>query len=72
MSVALPLEKMSLADKLETMETLWEDLSRHAGDIAVPDWHYEVLAERETAVREGTESFIDWETAKDQLRNSVK
>jgi hypothetical protein len=63
---------MSIADKLETMETLWEDLSRHAGDIVVPDWHYAVLADREAAVREGTESFIDWEAAKDQLRNSVK
>lgn len=72
MSIALPLDKMSVADKLETMETLWEDLSRHAGDIAVPSWHYDVLADREIAVREGTESFIDWETAKNQVRNSVK
>lgn len=72
MGVSLPLDKMRVADKLETMETLWGDLSRHAGNIVVPDWHYEVLAERETAVREGTESFIDWETAKNQLRNTIK
>lgn len=72
MSVVLPLDKMSLADKLAAMETLWEDLSRHAGDIAVPDWHYEILADRETAVREGREEFVDWEAAKEQLRQATQ
>ncbi len=72
MSVALPLDKMTLADKLAAMETLWEDLSHRAGDIAVPDWHYEILADRETAVREGQEEFVDRDVAKDQLRQSTK
>lgn len=72
MSIALPLETMSLAEKLETMETLWDDLCRHADKIAVPDWHREVLTVREADLREGKESFIDWELAKDQLRDSLK
>ena len=72
MSIALPLETMSIAEKLETMETLWDDLCRHADKIAVPEWHREVLTVREADLREGKESFTDWETAKDQLRDALK
>lgn len=32
----------------------------------------EVLTVREADLREGKESFTDWETAKDQLRDSLK
>jgi hypothetical protein len=43
-----------------------------ADKIAVPEWHREVLTVREADLREGKESFTDWETAKDQLRDSLK
>lgn len=49
MGVALKLDEMSLADKLETMETLWDDLCHHVQDVGVPEWHREVLAERAAA-----------------------
>jgi hypothetical protein len=72
MNIALPLEKMSIADKLQTMEALWEDLSSHAQDVTAPDWHHEVLATRDNDLREGKEHFTDWEVAKDTIRESVK
>jgi len=72
MAVALKLDEMSLADKLQTMETLWDDLCHHVQDVAVPEWHYEELAAREEGLIEGKERFSDWETAKDEIRGSVK
>lgn len=33
MSTALQINKMSLAEKLETMETLWDDLAHHVNNI---------------------------------------
>ena len=72
MGVALKLDEMSLADKLETMETLWDDLCHHVQDVAVPEWHYEVLAERAAAVREGSAQYDDWEVAKVKIRESLK
>lgn len=67
MKVDLPLEEMTLEDKLQAMDLLWADLSRNAPDEATPEWHGEVLLERERRVASGEERVIDWEEAKRQL-----
>ena len=72
MSVHLPLDHMTLADKLEAMELLWVDLSRHPTDLPSPDWHREVLHERKRLVDEGKVKFLDWETAFAALRDEVR
>jgi hypothetical protein len=72
MEVTLPLEKMTTAEKLRVMETLWRDLTRDEEQFESPAWHGEVLRERMKRVKQGKETFIDWETAKRQLRNRVK
>ena len=63
---------MTTAEKLRVMEELWTDLSRNDQEIESPAWHQQVLREREERVRSGQESFIDWETAKQQLRDRLK
>ena len=63
MSIHLPLDQMTLADKLEVMETLWADMSRNPADLPSPDWHRDVLQERKRLVDEGKLKFLDWETA---------
>ena len=68
----LPIENMSVAEKLLLMERLWTDLSRRPADIPSPDWHGDVLAEREAAVREGRTAFVDWDDAKQRLRERLK
>lgn len=72
MNIALPLDQMTTAEKLRVMETLWVDLSRNEQEIESPEWHEQVLRERDERVRTGQESFIDWETAKQQLRDRLK
>jgi hypothetical protein len=72
MGVALQIDKMSLAEKLQTMETIWDDLCHHVQDVGVPEWHHDVLAAREADLEEGTEQFTDWETAKETIRESLK
>ena len=72
MELTLPLDKMTVAEKLRAMEMLWADLSRDDAQIESPAWHAEVLHDREARVESGTEQFIDWETAKEQLREKLK
>ena len=72
MEATLPLDKMTVAEKLRAMELLWADLSRTEQALESPVWHEEVLKERDQRVRSGEESFIDWETAKQQLRDRLK
>jgi hypothetical protein len=72
MEIALPLEKMTIAEKLRVMETLWSDLTRNEERFESPEWHGKVLRARAARVRQGKESFMDWEKAKRELRNRAK
>jgi putative addiction module component len=67
----LPLKDMTLQEKLDAMESLWEDLVRTPEAIESPVWHKEVLDERLRNLQEGKTQFIDWETAKEALRKKL-
>lgn len=72
MQVRLPLDQMTVADKLEVMEALWADLARRPQALPSPDWHRDVLLERKRLVEEGKLRFLDWETAIGELREEVR
>lgn len=71
MSVALPLSEMTLEEKLQVMEALWDDLSRNPEGLESPAWHEDVLRERQEQLTAGEVSFMDWEEAKAQIRRRV-
>ena len=71
MDITLPLDQMSTMEKLRAMEALWNDLSRREAELESPAWHGQVLREREERVASGKESYVDWETAKAQLRKRL-
>jgi putative addiction module component (TIGR02574 family) len=69
---AIPIESFTLAEKLLLMELLWEDLSKQPSNVEPPEWHGDVLAARLAAVKEGRTEFVDWDAAKERLRNRLK
>jgi len=71
MASTLPLEKMSVEEKLQAMESLWDDLCSKAGGMASPAWHEDVLTERDAMQERGDDEFEDWEAAKRNIRNKV-
>ena len=71
MNISLPLDEMSVEEKLQLMETIWDDLSRHADEMEPPTWHGKMLKELEGAIERGEESFDDWEAAKRRIRDSL-
>ncbi len=68
MSIDLPLGKMTLADKLHTMELLWADISRQPAELPSPAWHRDILEERRRLVADGKLRFLDWDTVMTELR----
>jgi len=66
--ISIPLETMSLTEKLEAMEALWADLSKTPADVPVPQWHRDILKAREEAA--GT--WLDWNQVKASLREMAK
>ncbi len=71
-AATIPIGTLSTEEKILLMERLWDDLSRRPSNVPVPDWHGDILAERLAAVREGRTSFVDWEAAKERLRERLK
>ena len=53
MSVDLQIEQMSLEEKLSAMEALWAALCRNQNVLPVPQWHKDLLDEREQLVEQG-------------------
>jgi len=72
MSISLPLQAMSVAEKLQVIEAIWDDLSRHADELQPPPWHGKVLDALEVAIERGEENFDEWETAKRRIRNNLE
>ena len=66
--ITLELDKMSQAEKLQAMETLWADLSKDEASVESPSWHGDLLRETEERVSSGLESPVDWTSAKQGLR----
>ncbi len=69
--VELPISRLSLAQKLDLMETLWADLSRDETKLESPDWHRAVLEDRGKALKAGKVAVSDWEQAKKRIRKKV-
>jgi putative addiction module component (TIGR02574 family) len=69
--VDLPISRLSLAQKLDLMETLWADLTRDDKKLESPAWHRIILEDRENALRAGKVTVSDWEQAKKRIKKKV-
>ncbi|HMB96958.1 MAG TPA: addiction module protein [Balneolaceae bacterium] len=65
------IKNLTLQEKLLLMEVLWEDLSGVEDQLEISDWHKEILDDREEKIRAGEARFIDWETAKKEIRDAT-
>ncbi len=68
MDFASQLNKMTIEEKLRTMELIWDNLC-NTSDFISPDWHKDILEEREKRIKDGKEDILDWEVSKKQLKN---
>ena len=67
MSTQLQLDQMTIEEKLQAMEALWDDLCQNSA-VPIPQWHKDILDHRQRLIDEGKAEFIDWDTAKEQIR----
>ncbi len=72
MRISIPLQDMTVEEKLQAMESLWDDLCARAGQVPSPAWHGDVLAERQAASQQGDAHFEDWEAAKQKIDQSIR
>jgi hypothetical protein len=71
MGMSLSVEKMSIEEKFQTMETIWDDLCKKADSISSPPWHEKILNDRENGISNGKDVFVDLNTAKKNIEKSI-
>jgi hypothetical protein len=69
--IAITPENMTTAEKLQVMETLWDDLCSHS-QLTTPDWHQTVLETRHRQRQSGEQQAMPWSQAKDKIRKRTR
>ncbi len=71
MSVTLPLQEMTLSEKIGLMEDIWSHLAREDSGYSPPEWHGNILKIREERIKSGEIGFTDWDIAKKEIRERI-
>ena len=69
--LVLPLETMTVAEKMDIIDRIMADLSRNSADVPVIEWHGTMLEARAEDLRNGTDRFITLEEAQDRIREKT-
>ncbi|MFA5204452.1 MAG: addiction module protein [Lentisphaeria bacterium] len=72
MQATIPLATMTVPDKLRALENIWDDLCRTEEVIPSPEWHGDVLQEREQRIQTEEAKFIELDEAKRRVWDLVK
>jgi hypothetical protein len=62
------INKMSMAERLQTMERLWDSLRRSESELPSPAWHEKVLSQRKERAAHGDARFLTLDQLKMRLR----
>ncbi|WP_020506076.1 addiction module protein [Lamprocystis purpurea] len=60
----LQLDQMSVEEKIQTMELLWDSLCQAPTELESPDWHGEILKERQRKIGAGEAVFLSLDALK--------
>ena len=71
MQSTLKLENMSIEEKIQTMESIWDDLCKTADKILSPPWHEKILIDREENLSLEKDKYIDWAIAKKDIIKNI-
>ena len=61
--------ELTLSEKLQLVEDLWDGIAQVPEQIPVLDWQKEELAQRKTAYLQNPGSGSSWEAAKERIRS---
>ena len=67
MSVDIPFDSMSFAERLHVLEMAWDSLRRKPDELPSPEWHKDLLEERRRRIESGETTISSWDEAKKRL-----
>ena len=67
MFTEIPLETMSVSEKVFLLERVWGSLCSKSGDVQSHEWHREVLETRKHRLEDGRATASSWSEANARL-----
>ena len=64
------LSALSVAEKLQLVEDLWDDIAAAPNDVPFPAWQRDELARRKAAFEANPASGLTWDEVKANARRS--
>ncbi len=64
----LEIKKLSVFDRLQIMESLWDSFMEENLELDSPEWHENILETRKKRIKNGSAEFISL----NELKNSQK
>jgi putative addiction module component (TIGR02574 family) len=58
------IKKMSIIERIQIMEALWDSLLYDDSEIESPEWHRDILEDRKRKIENGSAEFISIEELK--------
>jgi putative addiction module component (TIGR02574 family) len=65
-------DELSMDEKLDYVQSLWDRIAVQPQDVPVPEWHREVLNERLEAYRANPSEGRPWEEIHNQLQDKLQ
>ena len=63
----IEISHLSLREKFQVMQSIWEDLRGHVDRFEVPQSHKDLLEARRKRVEAGEAKILDW----DQVKHTI-
>lgn len=67
----LVLEELSVGEKVELMEALWEDMLQRSNSLPSLSWHKQILDERRQSVLSGEARYSSLDEVEKRLMNQL-
>ncbi|PZV16535.1 MAG: addiction module protein [Pseudanabaena sp.] len=63
--------ELTLSEKLQLLEDLWDSIALNPEQIPVLEWHIEELDERKSAYLQNPTSVTSWDVVKKKIRKRL-
>ena len=60
-------DDLSVGEKIDYLQSLWDRVSVDAEKVPVPDWHLKIIRDRAAELEANPESTIPWDQARKDI-----
>jgi putative addiction module component (TIGR02574 family) len=65
-------DELTIEEKLDYVESLWDRIAANPETVPVPDWHLEVIEQRTREGQAGAQLGSSWDDFREQLRAKLR